>query len=196
MSSRSIGVTKVELRRWMMSWVIRSPSCSALRISRARPLVLGPGVASSASSSRAARRVFCPASVKRSKKVRSRGSEREARHGGQPTEVAGDARRAAQPAAAASCSAARAAWRSRSSSWTLRGSSPFGRRAASRRRRLPSSQALVLSAKQRSSTSSSSARSACVLDRRDQLDPVVEVARHQVGGADAASGSRPARSKE
>src|SRR5680860_926539 len=34
MSSRSIGVTKVELSRLTMSWVIRSPSCSALRISR------------------------------------------------------------------------------------------------------------------------------------------------------------------
>ncbi len=37
MSSRSNGVTKVELRRLMMSWVIRSPSCSDLRISRFRP---------------------------------------------------------------------------------------------------------------------------------------------------------------
>ena len=41
MSSRSIGVTKVWLRRWMMSWVIRSPSCSASRISRASSR-LGP----------------------------------------------------------------------------------------------------------------------------------------------------------
>ena len=49
----------------------------------------------------------------------------------------------------------------------------------------PSSQELVLSASERSRTSTSSAR-----DLRsskigvDQLDPVVEVARHQVGGAD------------
>ncbi len=41
MSSRSIGVTKVELSRWMMSWVILSPSCSALRISRPRPASSG-----------------------------------------------------------------------------------------------------------------------------------------------------------
>ena len=41
MSSPSIGVTKVELSRWTMSWVIRSPSCSASRISRASPSVSG-----------------------------------------------------------------------------------------------------------------------------------------------------------
>ena len=42
MSSRSIGVTNVWLSRWMMSWVIRSPSCSQTRISRASSGVLGP----------------------------------------------------------------------------------------------------------------------------------------------------------
>ena len=41
MSSRSIGVTKVELSRLTMSWVIRSPSDSALRMSRARPVSSG-----------------------------------------------------------------------------------------------------------------------------------------------------------
>ena len=35
MSSRSIGVTNVWLRRWMMSCVIRSPSCSQITMSRA-----------------------------------------------------------------------------------------------------------------------------------------------------------------
>ena len=33
MSSRSIGVTNVEFRRWWMSWVIRSPSCSQITMS-------------------------------------------------------------------------------------------------------------------------------------------------------------------
>ena len=42
MSSRSMGVTNVVLRRRMMSWVIRSPSCSALRMSVERPAVVGP----------------------------------------------------------------------------------------------------------------------------------------------------------
>ena len=47
-----------------------------------------------------------------------------------------------------------------------------------------SSQANVSSAKQRSSVSSISATSARVLDRREQLDARVEVARHEVGRAD------------
>ena len=41
MSSRSIGVTKVWLRRWMMSCVMRSPSCSQMRMSRASSLRSG-----------------------------------------------------------------------------------------------------------------------------------------------------------
>ncbi len=41
MSSRSIGVTNVWLSRWMMSCVIRSPSCSQIRISRASSLRSG-----------------------------------------------------------------------------------------------------------------------------------------------------------
>src|SRR5680860_578447 len=78
MSSRPIGVTKVELSRRMMSWVIRSPSCSALRISRPRPLSSGQ-LPIIWSSSRAVRSVFCPASMKSSKKTLSRGrSERRA----------------------------------------------------------------------------------------------------------------------
>ena len=73
MSSRSIGVTKVVLSRWMMSWVIRSPSCSALRMSRASPLSSGH-CSSMSRSSFEVRRVFWPASVKRSKKTRSWGT--------------------------------------------------------------------------------------------------------------------------
>ena len=42
MSSPSIGVTKVVCTRWMMSWVILSPSCSASRISRGVALLVGP----------------------------------------------------------------------------------------------------------------------------------------------------------
>ena len=42
MSSPSMGVTNVVLRRWTMSWVIRSPSCSALRMSRRETAVVGP----------------------------------------------------------------------------------------------------------------------------------------------------------
>ena len=41
MSSRSIGVTEVLLSRWMMSCVIRSPSCSQIRISRPSPPASG-----------------------------------------------------------------------------------------------------------------------------------------------------------
>src|SRR5215210_1415608 len=73
MSSRSIGVTNVWLRRWRMSCVIRSPSCSQIRISRASSL--RSGYLSSRSSRRAAaRRMFPPASSNRSKKYLSRGA--------------------------------------------------------------------------------------------------------------------------
>src|SRR5918994_1395663 len=73
MSSRSIGVTKVWLSRWMMSWVMRSPSCSQIRMSRASSLRSGKSL--SISSSRpAARRMLPPASSKRSKNSRSRGA--------------------------------------------------------------------------------------------------------------------------
>ena len=132
MSSRSIGVTKVELRRLMMSWVIRSPSCSALRISRASPPSSGQ-VPIIWSSRRAAWRVFCPASMKRSKKVRSRG--RRERRATRAILVIGVGAERLSRVAAASCSAARAAWRSRSSSWTLRRCPPAAARAGSRRRR-------------------------------------------------------------
>ena len=50
--------------------------------------------------------------------------------------------------------------------------------------RLSSSHELWLSANARSRVSSSSARSSRRLDRRGELDAVVEVARHQVGGGD------------
>src|SRR4051794_16320761 len=81
MSSRSIGVTNVWLRRWMMSCVIRSPSCSQIRISRVSSLRSGYWVSSS-SRSAAARRMFPPASSNRSKNWRSRGARAFARRTG------------------------------------------------------------------------------------------------------------------
>src|SRR5918999_834627 len=57
----------------MMSWVMRSPSCSQIRISRASSLRSGKS-ASISSSSRAARKMLPPASSKRSKNWRSRGA--------------------------------------------------------------------------------------------------------------------------
>src|SRR5438552_3050383 len=71
MSSRSIGVTKVSLRRRMMSCVIRSPSCSQMRMSSASSERSGkaPSIWSSRS---AARTMFPPASSNRSKYWRSR----------------------------------------------------------------------------------------------------------------------------
>src|SRR3954454_4790343 len=78
MSSRSIGVTKVWLRRWMMSCVIRSPSCWGMRISRASSVRSGYWVRS-CSSRAAARRMFPPASSNRSKNSRSRGARTLAR---------------------------------------------------------------------------------------------------------------------
>src|SRR6187401_3246548 len=81
MSSRSIGVTNVWLSRWMMSWVIRSPSCSQIRISLASSLRSGYSVSSS-SRRAAARRMLPPASSNRSKKCRSRGARAFARRTG------------------------------------------------------------------------------------------------------------------
>ena len=75
----------------------------------------------------------------------------------------------------------------------------LGRPAARRRSHAPSSRSShewVLSASERSSVSSSSPRGSGVLHRGDELDAGVEVARHQVGGADvdvdlvAAAGRR------
>src|SRR3954451_2800044 len=73
MSSRSIGVTNVKLRRWMMSCVIRSPSCSQTSTSRASSPWSGH-CSSIRSSSSAARTMFAPASSNRSKNSRSRGA--------------------------------------------------------------------------------------------------------------------------
>src|SRR5215210_3630563 len=70
MSSRSIGVTNVWLSRWMMSCVIRSPSCSQIRISRASSLRSGYSLSSS-SSNPTARWMLPPASSNRSKNWRS-----------------------------------------------------------------------------------------------------------------------------
>src|SRR5436190_17514846 len=81
MSSPSMGVTKVVFVRWTMSCVIRSPSCSARRISRASPRSSGQ-VWSISCRSLAARSVFCPASLKRSKNTRSRGTRLGSRTGG------------------------------------------------------------------------------------------------------------------
>src|SRR4029453_12103846 len=81
MSSRSIGVTNVWLRRWMMSWVIRSPSCSQIRISLASSLRSGYSFSSS-SKRPAARLMFPPASSNRSKNSRSRGARTFARRTG------------------------------------------------------------------------------------------------------------------
>src|SRR5215204_1375175 len=80
MSSPSIGVTNVVFIRWTMSWVIRSPSCSASRISRASPVSSGHSWSISWSM-RAARSVFCPASLKRSKNTLSRGTRLGSRTG-------------------------------------------------------------------------------------------------------------------
>ena len=60
---------------------------------------------------------------------------------------------------------------------------------ASTCRRSCRSHALASSARQRSIVSSRSARRARVLDRRHQLDALVEVARHQVGRADVVRSS-------
>ena len=97
MSSPSIGVTKVVLTRWTISWVILSPSCSASRISRARPPVVGPALEHllRAAARRAA--VFWPARLKRSKKTRSRGNERGQLHGRESTGRRGRRRRARPP---------------------------------------------------------------------------------------------------
>ena len=74
MSSRSIGVTNVWLRRWMMSCVIRSPSCSHTTMSRASSP--WSGHCSTIRSSRpAARTMFAPASSNRSKNSRSFGAK-------------------------------------------------------------------------------------------------------------------------
>ena len=74
MSSRSIGVTNVWLSRWMMSCVIRSPSCSQTTMSRDELAVSGHSW-TSRSSRPAARTMFAPASSNRSKNSRSFGAK-------------------------------------------------------------------------------------------------------------------------
>ena len=74
MSSRSIGVTNVWLSRLKMSCVIRSPSCSASRMSRASAERSG-NVASISSSISPARATLTAASSKRSKNSRSLGTK-------------------------------------------------------------------------------------------------------------------------
>jgi len=69
----TLGLTDVLLRRWMMSWVIRSPSCSQIRISRPRPPASGQALIRRPSNC-AACRMFAPASSKRLKNSRSLGT--------------------------------------------------------------------------------------------------------------------------
>src|SRR5215211_1156205 len=75
MSSRSIGVTNVWLRRWTMSCVIRSPSCSQITMSRASSPWSGQR---SSMFSRISPdcTMLRPASSNRSKNSRSRGAKR------------------------------------------------------------------------------------------------------------------------
>ena len=87
-----------------------------------------------------------------------------------------------RPYAPAAASAARAAWPIMSSRWTERGSSPGSRRSHVPSER--SSHANMSSASERSTMSIRSPLSSSVLDRREQLDAGVEVARHEVGRAD------------
>ena len=129
-----------------------------------------------------------PASVKRSKKVRSLGQR--ARSGPRGANLA-ERRSGPRDRSAGGCGEpprrARA-WRSQQLRLDAARLVAVRRSSRDQTPSAPSSQALVLSAKPRSSTSSSSAAIGLVLDRRDQLDPVVEVARHQVGGADEDAG--------
>src|SRR3954471_6762779 len=83
MSSRSIGVTNVWLRRWMMSCVIRSPSCSQITTSRESSAWSGH-CSSMRSSSSAALTMLDPASSNRSKNSRSRGAKSWERRGMAP----------------------------------------------------------------------------------------------------------------
>src|SRR3954451_24704226 len=73
MSSRSIGVTNVEFSRWMMSCVMRSPSCSQTTMSRASEPWSGH-CWSSRSSSSVASTMVAPASSNRSTNSRSLGA--------------------------------------------------------------------------------------------------------------------------
>ena len=165
----------------MMSWVIRSPSCSASRISLRELVVVGPRAHHLVEQPRG-RTVFCPASMKRSKKVRSRGRREKRATAGQsywssgrrPGELSRRSRRAARRRGRRGARAA-----------------PPGRCAAGRfrRRRVQSPSAVELpgvgvvgeAALEHVEQLRLQVR---VFDRRDQLDPAVEVARHQVGRAD------------
>ena len=108
MSSRSIGVTKVELSRWMMSWVIRSPSCSALRISRPRPLVVGPAAHHLVEQPRGVQRVL-PGLDEEVEEGAIARQEGEARHAANPIDRGGRRRLSRRPPRAARRRAPRAA---------------------------------------------------------------------------------------
>src|SRR5256714_2238738 len=77
MSSRAKGVTKVRLRRLITSWVSRSPSCSASRMSSRSPLLTGQPSISSTRSREISRALSAPW-LKRSKNSRFWGVRRSA----------------------------------------------------------------------------------------------------------------------
>src|SRR5215208_2638376 len=180
MSSRSIGVTKVVLRRWMMSWVIRSPSCSALRMSVARPASSGQR-SSRSRRSFAVRSVFCPLSANRSKKTRSFGTRENRATEAEPSRRPRDESRESE-----------------------RGDDDFLRPPLVLLHELrlsaaglvavdgPSRPDSVLSRLPRVGVVGEAAVEGVgelvairrLLDRREQLHAVVEIAGHQVGGAD------------
>ena len=196
MSSRSIGVTNVVFSRWMMSWVMRSPSCSALSRSRPRPLSSGHSWNMSRSSLDE-RSVFWPASVKRSKKTRSCGTSENRATGGEPSRAFG--RRACRPALRRPArvvpwSVGRAAPSARAA-----GCVAACRSAASRVQRpsLPELPGIGVVGEGAIEHVAELVLQRRVLDRRDQLDAVVEVARHQVGRADVdVRARRRARSEK
>src|SRR6266542_2899145 len=75
MSSRSNGVTKVRFKRLITSWVRRSPSCSAARMSRSEPRFSGQSLSSS-TSRREISRAFAAAWLNRVKNSRFCGVRR------------------------------------------------------------------------------------------------------------------------
>ena len=115
MSSPSIGVTKVVLTRWTMSWVIRSPSCSASRISRGEAAARRATSRASPAAAAAARRVFWPASVEEVEEdpiARNEAWERHRAGSYQPARTSATRSRGpARPTAAGSSEGRRAAVR-------------------------------------------------------------------------------------
>ena len=157
MSSRSIGVTKVEFSRLMMSWVIRSPSCSALTISRERPVSSGQAPIISVEQARSVDRVLAGLDEEVEEGAIA-GQEGEAHGWRHPSDCRGVPPRSAGGRGELLGGAGRVAL-----AQLLLDAAPLavgGLPAGSSHPPASSSQALALSAKQRSSTSSSSARRA------------------------------------